>query len=59
MRGLAALTRVLQGSNQIGDDGAVGLGEGLKVNRSLTEINLVRRLFTSFDLIVAGAMQGE
>ena len=34
-RGSAALTRVLQNQNQIGDAGAAGLGEGLKVNSSL------------------------
>ena len=38
----AALTRVLQGNNQIGDDGAGGLGEGLKVNSSLQYLLLVR-----------------
>jgi hypothetical protein len=34
-RGSAALTRVLQERNRIGDAGAAGLGEGLKVNSSL------------------------
>jgi hypothetical protein len=35
------------------------LGEGLKVNRSLKKLDLVRQLFLSFDVFVAGAMQGE
>ncbi len=34
-RGSAALRRVLQERNRIGDAGAAGLGEGLKVNSSL------------------------
>jgi hypothetical protein len=36
------LMRLLQKNNQIGDDGALGLGEGLKVNSSLQTIYLVR-----------------
>ena len=55
----AALTRVLQGNNQIGDDGAWGLGEGLKVNSSLLELFLVRHLFFVLDLFVSGALQVE
>jgi hypothetical protein len=50
---------VLQKNNQIGDDGARGLGEGLKVNSSLKELDLVRHMFLFFDLFVADAMQGE
>jgi hypothetical protein len=37
----AALTRVFQDNNQIGDGGACGLGEGLKVNSSLLVISMV------------------
>ncbi len=33
---------MLQGGNQIGDAGAAGLGEGLKVNSSLRYLGLVR-----------------
>jgi hypothetical protein len=40
--GVAALTRVLQEANEIGDAGAAGLGEGLKVNSSLQKLHLVR-----------------
>ena len=36
------LTRVLQDSNRIGDIGAVALGEGLKFNTSLLDLNIVR-----------------
>ena len=36
--GSAALTRVLQGGNQIGDAGAAGLGEGLKVGTEVTTL---------------------
>ncbi len=43
-RGWAALTRVLQNSNKIGDDGGRGLGQGLKVNSSLQKLFLVRHL---------------
>jgi hypothetical protein len=50
---------VLQRCNQIGDDGAKGLGEGLKVNSSLRELFLVRHFVFDIDLFVAGAMQGE
>ncbi len=50
---------MLQDDNQIGDDGAVGLGEGLKVNSSLQELRLVRHFVFVLDLFVAGAMQGE
>ena len=50
---------MLQRNNQIGDDGAGGLGEGLKVNSSLQELHLVRHFVFVIDLIVAGAMQGE
>jgi len=39
---LLGVTCVLQ--NQIGDRGAVMIGEGLKVNRSLRELRLVRPL---------------
>ncbi len=50
---------MLQGGNRIGDDGAVGLGEGLKVNSSLQLLNFVRHFVFDIDLFVAGAMQGE
>ena len=39
------LTRVLQDGNFIGDDGARGLGEGLKVNSSLQQLVLVSLFF--------------
>jgi hypothetical protein len=54
-RGWAALTRVLQSSNQIGDDGAQVLGEVLKVNCSLRILDLVRR-FLLLDVFVAGVI---
>jgi hypothetical protein len=50
---------VLQDDNQIGDVGAVGLGEGLKVNSSMQRLELVRHFVFVLDLFVAGAMQGE
>jgi hypothetical protein len=34
-------------SNRIGDSGAMGLGEGLKVNATLMDINLLRNQFSS------------
>ncbi len=43
--GSAGLTRVLQDGNLIGDDGARGLGEGLKVNSSLQQLVLVSLFF--------------
>ena len=57
----AALMRVLQDHNQIGDDGAGGLGEVLKVNSSLQKLYLVSLFFfvICLILVVAGAMQGE
>ena len=45
---------MLQNSNQIGDDGAVGLGEGLKVSSSLQILYLVRRLFLSLFYLLRG-----
>ena len=42
---LLCVTRVLQDGNQIGDRGGEMIGEGLKVNRSLRGIHLVRLLF--------------
>ncbi len=51
------MTRVLQDKNQISDAGAAGLGEGLKVNSSLQELQLVR-LF-DYCLFFVGAMRGE
>ena len=46
------LTRGMQGNNKVGDVGAVGLGEGLKMNSSLLMLNLVGdlclRLFPLF-----------
>jgi hypothetical protein len=54
-RGWAALTRVLQSNNQIGDDGAVRLGEGLKVNSSLQNFSLVRHfVFLSLICLLRG-----
>ncbi len=53
----AALTRVLQGHNQIGDCGAGGLGEALKVNSSLQLLFLVSHSVFDIDLLVAGATQ--
>ena len=50
---------MLQGNNQIGDDGARGLGEGLKVNSSLRLLHLVRHFVFDIVWFVAGAMQGE
>ncbi len=37
-----ALTHELQYFNEIGDQGAVSIGEGLNVNSSLQELRLVR-----------------
>jgi hypothetical protein len=50
---------VLQDRNQIGDDGAGGLGEGLKVNISLQKLLLVSHSVFYFELPVAEATQGE
>ncbi len=50
---------MLQFNNQIGDDGARGLGEGLNLNSSLRSLLLVRHLFFHIDLFIAGVMQGE
>jgi hypothetical protein len=50
---------VLQENNRIGDGGAGGLGEGLKVNSNLQTLSLVRHFVFVLDLFVAGAMQGE
>ncbi len=59
-RGWAALTRVLQDNNEIGDDGARGLGEGLKVNSSLRELLLVRHfVFLILILICCGGDAGR
>jgi hypothetical protein len=55
----AALTRVLQAENQIGDDGAGGLGEGLKVNSNLKKLYLVSHSVFDIGLLVAKAMQAE
>ena len=52
-----ALTRVLQGNNDVGDVGACALGEGLKVNNILRELHLVRRF--DFFVFVARAIQGN
>ncbi len=49
---------MLQGNNQIGDDGAVGLGEGLKVNSSLQKLYLVRPSCVCLIWFVAREMQG-
>ena len=50
---LLGVTHVLQGRNQIGDRGAEMIGEGLKVNRSLRELHLVRLVFVGlcFELL--------
>ncbi len=45
---------MLQNNNEIGDDGAIGLGKGLKVNSSLKELNLVRHLFLSLICLLWG-----
>ena len=58
-RGWAAPTRVLQDNNQIGNDGARGLCEGLKVNSSLKGLWLVRLSVFDIYLFVAGALQVE
>ena len=42
MKMLLSVTHLLQTGNQIGDRGAEMIGEGLKVNSSLRELNLVR-----------------
>ncbi len=55
--GCAALTRVLQQKNQIGDAGACRLGETLEVNRSLQTLDLVG-LFSVF-FVLWGPRQGE
>ncbi len=52
-KGLAALTRVLQDRTGIGDAGAAGLAEGLKVNSSLPGLSLVR-LFLFFVCFCGG-----
>ncbi len=39
------LIHALQGYNKVGDLGACGLGEGLKVNNTLQMLNLVSDLF--------------
>ena len=41
---LIDLTRGMQGYNKVGDAGALGLGEGLKMNSSLQMLNLVSDL---------------
>ena len=38
---ISGVDRGAQGYNRLGDAGADALGEGLKLNRSLTELNLV------------------
>ena len=54
-RRTAALTRVLQDNNSIGDGGACGLGEGLKVNSSLMIISMV--LIVYYCVLFTGAMR--
>jgi hypothetical protein len=44
-RRMLVLTHVLQSRNRIGDSGAELIGEGLKVNRSLRVLSLVRLVF--------------
>jgi len=46
----AALTLVLQDNNDIGDEGACALGDGLKANSSLLYLALVR-LFSAFSFL--------
>ena len=50
------MTHVLQNGNQIGDRGAEMICEGLKVNRSLRHLRLVRLVFLSCVLIAAGVL---
>jgi len=57
-RGSAALIRVLQFENEIGDAGAAGLGEGLKVNSSLQKFSLVRLFVLLFVFCGGGAGRG-
>jgi hypothetical protein len=45
---LIDLTRGMQGYNKVGDAGAVGLGEGLKMNSSLQMLFLVSDLIRLF-----------
>jgi hypothetical protein len=45
MKTLLGVTHVLQKGNQVRDSGAEMIGEGLKVNRSLQELHLVRLVF--------------
>ena len=42
-----------QWNNHVGDTGACGLGEGLKVTRSLQWLNLVRHLDVSIMFVLA------
>ena len=42
----------LQGYNKVGDLGACGLGEGLKVNNTLQMLNLVSDLFLLLFLLL-------
>jgi hypothetical protein len=47
---LLLVTHVMQDDNEVGDAGAIGLGEGLKSNTSLQTLRLVS--CSAFDAIV-------
>ncbi len=38
----------MQGENQVGDAGAMAIGEALKVNNSVQDLDLVRYMFSFF-----------
>ncbi len=59
MQLLLVLTHELQDSNEIGDQGAVSIGEGLKVNSSLQELHLVRLVIFICVLHCCVAAEGE
>ena len=50
---------MLQDNNQIGDDGARGLGEGLKVNSSLQDLFLVRHFVFCHCFVCCGGDGGR
>ena len=56
---LLGVTHVLQDGNQIGDRGAEMICEGLKFNRSLQELHLVRLVFLSCVLNCCWGVDGE
>ncbi len=53
------MTHVLQDGNQIGDRGAEMIGEGLKVNRGLKKLHLVRLFFLFLYLNCCRGVDGE